>query len=83
VKALRNGKPFKAFCQVFKQADEEGKSETLDTDWTDVQKGASFNLAPGVYDLKVTDSDDAAKRSVDLKGITVEAGKAVEKAAEF
>jgi Ca-activated chloride channel homolog len=80
VKALRNGKLFSANCEVY--TTEEGEKKVLTGDWTR-DDAATFKLLPGIYDLTVTDSDDAGEPKVSFSGITIEPGKAVEKTAEF
>ncbi|MFP5213784.1 MAG: vWA domain-containing protein [Acidobacteriota bacterium] len=80
VKASRNGKVFAALCTVFPAEGEERKIVTRG--WAR-EEGATFQLLPGVYDLVVENQEDASKPKVELKGITIEAGKTVEKVAEF
>jgi Ca-activated chloride channel family protein len=81
VKSLRNGKPFSANCQIY-QADAEGEKQLITSGWTG-DDTASFKLIPGSYDVTVTNSDDAGEPKLSFQGITIEAGKTVEKTAEF
>jgi hypothetical protein len=81
VKAVKNGKPLRAYCRIFEAGGDEGKKIVAE-DWVE-KGGVSFNLSPGVYDLIVEDYDEAGTSRVTFPGITVEAGKIVEKVAEF
>ena len=68
---------------VFKAApDADQKKERLLSDWTGTA-GKSVKLPPGVYDLTVRSHEDAGKPEQVFPGITVEAGKIVEKTVEF
>jgi Ca-activated chloride channel family protein len=85
VKASRNGKPFSAYAVVLKAGegeDDEKEREKVAEGWTDPE-GTAFKLTPGVYDVEVQNEEDAGKLKVDFKAVTVEAGKSVEKVAEF
>lgn len=83
VKAQRNGKPFRAYCEIYKAgADQDEEKAKVDEGWADAE-GGTFKLVPGVYDLKVINSDDAGHPHVTISAITVEAGKIVERVAEF
>ena len=82
VKALRNGKPFSAYCRVLKSGEGDQEKIELASDWSN-DTGAAFKLLPGVYDLIVENRDDAGSPPVTLSAITIEAGKSVEKVADF
>jgi Ca-activated chloride channel family protein len=86
VKALRNGKPFSAHCIIYKAGEageEDGeKKERLTQEWTG-EKGAAFKLLPGVYDVVVENQADAQRPKVSFDQVTIEAGKSVEKVADF
>ncbi|WP_295455349.1 VWA domain-containing protein [uncultured Thiodictyon sp.] len=83
VTALRNGKPVGAYYQVFKSG------QDLDTDKESLASnpigddGETIKLAPGVYDLKITNQEDAGNPAQTFSAIHVEAGKVVEKIADF
>jgi Ca-activated chloride channel homolog len=83
VKALRNGIPATASCTIYKAiADQNKGKEQITVGAIDV-KGKEFKLAPGAYDVLVEDLEDFNRPSLTFQGITVEAGKSVEKVAEF
>ena len=83
VKALRNGQPFRAYCEIYKpKGGEDGRKERVTDGWVELE-GTSFKLQPGTYDVSVQNNDDAGKPTVSFSGVTVEAGKAVEKVADF
>jgi Ca-activated chloride channel homolog len=83
VKALRNGKPVGARYEVYKaEAEEDGEKEHIASNPFGAE-GETVKLAPGVYDLKVQDQEDLGNPTVSFAGIKIEAGKAVEKVAEF
>ena len=83
ISALRNGKPFSAAVAVYKAAqDADRKKERVVSDWTGID-GKTLKLPPGVYDLTVTNHEDAGKPVLTFPAITVEAGKTVEKTADF
>ncbi|MHC1725582.1 MAG: VWA domain-containing protein [Syntrophobacteraceae bacterium] len=82
VKALRNGKPFNAYCKIFRPAEEDGEEKIVTEAWTQ-EAGALFKLSPGVYNVRVQNEEDAGSPVVEFAGITVEAAKIVEKVAEF
>ena len=80
VKAVRNGKPLSAMCIVFTGQGDERKQVTRSMTQ---DKGAVFQLLPGTYDIEVENQTDASKPKVSLPGVTIEAGKSIEKTAEF
>jgi len=83
VTAMRNGKPLDAYARVLKPAGEEGgEGEQVAASWTK-EEGCALKLMPGVYDLVVENQQDAGKPTVKIAGVTIEAGKSVEKVAEF
>ena len=81
VKAMKNGKPLRAYCQIFETGGDEGK-KIVTEGWAELE-GVSFKLSPGVYDLIVENYDEAGNPRVSFPGLTIEAGKTVEKVAEF
>ena len=83
VKAMKNGKPIGAWYEVFK-AEAGGNSEKesvasnpVGDDMTEIK------LVTGRYDLIMRNQDDAGNPTVNFPGILIEAGKTVEKVAEF
>jgi len=81
--ALRNGKPFSAEVVIYKAAqDGDKKKERVIGDWTGVE-GKTWKLPPGIYDVTVRNHEDAAKPELAFPGIAIEAGKTVEKTAQF
>lgn len=83
ITALRNGKPFRAYYEIFRPVqDEENDREQVADGWTDPE-GASFSLVPGVYDIMVINEEDSGSQPVVINGVTVEAGKSIEKVADF
>ena len=85
IKALRNGKPIGAWYEVFKADGEgEGDSEKESISSNPIgDEGETVKLAPGVYDLKVRNQEDVGNPTVGFAGIKIEAGKTVEKVADF
>jgi hypothetical protein len=63
-------------------SDGSQKKERVVGNWTGTA-GIQFKLPPGVYDLTVKSHEDAGKPELSFPGITVEAGKTVEKTVEF
>ncbi len=83
IKALKNGKPIGAWYEVFK-AEAGGSSEKESVASNPVGDGAAeVKLVPGVYDLLLRNQDDAGNPTRNFPGITIEAGKVIEKVAEF
>ena len=83
IKALRNGRPFRAWYEVFKAgADENVEKESVATNPIN-EKGEEIKLIPGVYDLTIRNQEDAGNPEQKFPGITIEAGKSVEKIADF
>jgi len=58
------------------------KKERVVNDYTGVD-GKIWKLPPGVYDLTVTNREDAGSPPLSFPGVSVEAGKTTEKTAEF
>ncbi|HYA43721.1 MAG TPA: VWA domain-containing protein, partial [Syntrophobacteraceae bacterium] len=81
VKAVRNGKPTEARCTIYQSRGEEEK-ESITNGWTG-EEAAVFKLVPGAYELVVEDREDAGNPKVSFPGIVIEAGKTVEKLADF
>jgi Ca-activated chloride channel homolog len=81
VKAVRNGKPLSAYCTVFETGEGKGKKEVAGSHTG--EDGFEFQLLPGTYDVEVENQEDAGRTRVSFKATTVEAGKTVEKTAEF
>ena len=83
IKATRNGKPIGAFYEVFK-AGARGGGEKESVASNPVGDGiAEIQLAPGMYDLTIKNQEEAGNPTVSFAGITIEAGKTVEKVADF
>jgi hypothetical protein len=83
VKALRKGKPIGAWYEVFK-ADDGPDSEKESVASNPIgDEGESIKLTPGVYDLRVRNQEDTGNPTVSFPGINIEAGKVIEKVAEF
>ncbi len=79
VTALKDGKPFQAYVQIYRQ----GEEDRLESGYTDPPKPFSTKLLPGTYDIKVLDDSVPDKPVVELKGVVIEGGKTTEKIAEF
>ena len=62
--------------------DGDKKKERVIGDWTGIE-GKTWKLPPGIYDVTVRNHEDAAKPELAFPGITIEAGKTVEKTAQF
>ena len=60
VKAMRNGKAFSAYCQVFSRGRGEGSKAGDERKHPDAA-GIAFKLPPGTYDLLVEDKGAARK----------------------
>jgi hypothetical protein len=83
VKALKNGKPVGAWYEVFKAgAGGNGEKESVASNPVG-DGGEEIKLVPGVYDLVLKNQTDADNPTRNFSGITIEAGKIVEKIAEF
>ena len=83
VQALRNGKPVGARYEVFSAGAVRGEGqEPLATNPIGMD-GETIKLAPGVYDLRIRNIEDAGNPVIDFSGIEVEAGQSVEKVADF
>jgi Ca-activated chloride channel homolog len=83
ISAQRNGKPFSAVVYVETASQEAGKTkERVVNDHSGID-GKTWKLPPGVYDVTVINSEDAGRPVLTFPGITVEAGKTVEKTADF
>ena len=79
VTALKDGKPFQAYVQIFRQ----GEEDRLESGYTDPPKPFSIKLLPGTYDIKVLDDSVPDKPVVELKDVVIESSKTTEKIAEF
>ncbi|HAA01810.1 MAG TPA: hypothetical protein DCE18_00395, partial [Syntrophobacteraceae bacterium] len=83
VSALRNGKPFSARLYVDNAAQgADKKKERVVNDYTGTD-GRIYKLVPGVYNVTVVNTEDAGRPTLSFAAITVEAGKTVEKVADF
>ncbi len=83
IKALRNAKAVGAWYEVFK-AEAGGNSDKENVASNPLgDEGVSINLIPGVYDLTIRNQEDAGNPTMDFPGLTIEAGKTVEKVASF
>ena len=81
VKALRNGKPVGAWYEIFKAGADSEKESVASNPVGD--NGEEIKLVPGTYDLTLKNQEDAGNPTVNFSGITIEAGKIVEKVAAF
>jgi hypothetical protein len=79
--ALRNGQLIPAAVEVIPH----DKTQALATDTTTVEleKPLRLTLPLGAYRLRVTDTENPARPSVELTGVEVTAGKVHEQVAEF
>ena len=83
VKALRNGKPVGAWYDVFKaEAAGNGDKENVASNPIH-EDGENIKLVPGVYDLTIRNQEDAGNPTMNFPGLTIEAGKTIEKVAGF
>ena len=83
VKALKNGKPFQAFCIVYKTNEDEDKEKEKAAEARIELEGTQFKFTPGAYDVVVVNQEDATKATVSFQGVAIEAGKIIEKTADF
>ncbi len=83
VKALRNGKPVGAWYEVLKV--EEGRGEAKESVASNPigEGGENVKLLPGVYDLTIRNQEDAGNPTMNFPGTRIEAGKTIEKVANF
>jgi Ca-activated chloride channel family protein len=83
MKAIRNGKPLNAWYEVI-NANAAGNSNNVSVAANPIgEKGAEIKLIPGVYDLIIRNQEDAGNPEQKFSEITIEAGKSVEKIADF
>ncbi len=83
ISTLRNGKPIGAWYEVFK-AETEGSGEKISVATNPVNAaGEEIKLIPGTYDLLIRNQEDAGNPTMNFPGLTIEAGKTVEKIANF
>ena len=84
VKASRNGKPVGSWYEVFKAEAGGGNREEESVASNPIgDDGESIKLLPGVYDLVIRNQEDVGSPEMNFPGILVEAGKTVEKVANF
>ena len=83
VKALKNGKPCQAFCIVYKTNEDEDKEKEKATEARIEMGGTPFKLTPGAYDVVVVNQEDETRPTVSFQGLEIEAGKTIEKTADF
>ena len=83
VKALRNGVSVNASCSIYKAGGDQEKGKERITGGSTDGKGKEFKLAPGSYEVTVEDLEDANRPSLAFQNVVIEAGKTVEKVAEF
>ena len=83
VKALKNGKPFQAFCIVYKTNEDEDKEKEKAAEARIELEGTPFKFTPGAYDVVVVNQEDETRPTVNFQGIEIEAGKTIEKTADF
>ncbi|MBU1564016.1 MAG: VWA domain-containing protein [Proteobacteria bacterium] len=83
IKALKNGKPIGGWYEIFK-VDAKGTVEQESVASNPIsEEGENVKLIPGAYELKITNQNDSGNSTKDFPGITIEAGKTVEKVAVF
>lgn len=78
--ALREGKPFSAEMAVFRAGERERLFLTPTV--TD-QNDKGTELAAGIYDLKVVDTQNQMRPEIAVTGLRVEDGKMAEKSLDF
>ncbi|MGO9533260.1 MAG: vWA domain-containing protein [Syntrophobacteraceae bacterium] len=83
VKALRNDKPFRAYCVIYKVVEDEAKDQEKVAEILTEIEGTVFKLAPGAYDVIVENQEDTDRPAVSFPGVTIEAGKNIERVADF
>jgi Ca-activated chloride channel homolog len=83
VKALKNGKPFQAFCIVYKTIEDEDKEKEKAAEARIELEGTPFKFTPGAYDVVVVNQEDETRPTVTFQGIEIEPGKTIEKTADF
>ena len=83
VKALRNDKPLRAYCVIYKAVEEEDKDREKIAEGMTEPEGKSFNLPLGAYDVIVENQEDPDRPTVNFPQVTIEAGKDLEKIADF
>jgi len=77
--AVKQGKPFQAYVQIFRQ----GEEDYLESGFTDPPNPYSLKLLPGVYGIKVQDETVPDKPVVEMKGVVIESGKTESLVANF
>lgn len=83
VKAFRNGKPVGSWYEVFKaETVTSGEKESVASNPIG-DDGESIKLLPGIYDLTIRNQEDVGNPTMNFPAILIEAGKTVEKAANF
>ncbi len=79
VSALKDGKPFTAYVNVFKH----GENNRIGGGYANEPNPASFKLLPGMYEVKVVDNDIPQKPIVTINSIEVKPGEVIERSAKF
>ncbi|MBW2640689.1 MAG: VWA domain-containing protein, partial [Deltaproteobacteria bacterium] len=80
ITSLKEGRPFEARVDVYRQSD--NKSMGSNNTWYR-QKPAEYKLAPGVYYLNVTDRSVTPKQKQEIRDIEIVSGQTVEKTLSF
>ncbi len=83
VKALRNDKPIRAYCVVYKAVQDEEKDREKMAEGLTEPEGKAFNLPLGAYDVIVENQEDPERPAINFPGVAIEAGKDLEKVADF
>ena len=79
VTSIKDGKPFKTYVQVLTQ----GGEKRVAKGWTSAEKPATFRLPPGIYDIRVQDTNVIEKPTVDIKDVEIIEGRMTERIADF
>jgi Ca-activated chloride channel family protein len=79
--ALRNGQLIPAAVEVIPQ--DSAQALAADTSTMALDKPLRLTLPLGTYRLRVTDTENPARPTIELSGVEVRAGKANEQVAEF
>ena len=80
IKALKDGQPFEARADVYRQSDNKRMGDK--NTWYR-KKPAEFKLVPGIYRVSVLDRSVTPHQRQELRNIEVLSGQTVEKALSF
>lgn len=82
-RSLEEWQTFQAFCIVYKANEDEDKEQEKAAEARIELEGTSLKFTPGSYDVVVVNQEDETKPTVSFQGLVIEAGKTVEKTADF